>query len=164
MSRLILVLDNLRSCHNVGSIIRTANGFGQYHFVFLGLTPYPTLKNDQRLPWQAAQQSRRIAKTSLGTENAIQGQYFPDENTFLKTHKPQNIICLEQTATSQNLADYHWPDDACLIVGNELNGVSKNLLQAAQTHLYIPMLGHKESFNVAVALGIGLYQYSLQMS
>ena len=162
MPRLTIVLDNLRSCHNVGSIIRTANGFGRQRFVFLGTCPYPALTNDSRLPWQAARQTRQIAKTALGAELEIQAEYFAGAQAFLNAGRCRHIACLEQTEASQPLTDFDWPADLCLVVGNELNGVSKPLLDIADSCLHIPMLGSKRSFNVSVAAAIALYQQSLQ--
>ena len=97
MATLILVLDNLRSCHNVGSIIRTAVGFGWTQFIFLGTTPYPQLENDERLPHAQQRQTRQIAKAALGAEKFINGQHFAQTATFLAQVSPTNLICLETT-------------------------------------------------------------------
>ena len=162
MARLILVLDNLRSCHNVGSIIRTANGFKQQRFIFIGSTPYPAIARDQRLPWAVEKQTRLIAKTALGAEQEIEGEHFEDAADFLRVREKIELVCLEQTDRGQKLADYLWPTSAYLVFGNELAGVSPAILTVAETHLQIPMLGNKESFNVAVAAGIALYQHHLK--
>ena len=161
MIKLTLVLDNLRSCHNVGSIIRTANGFGHRHFVFLGTTPYPLIANDRRLEYQIKKQTQQIQKTSLGAEKEIIGQYFQTADDFLQQTRNPNLICLEQTEQSQLLSDYQPKEDNYLIFGNEINGISPLLLKKAATCLMIPMLGSKESFNVAITVGITLYQFNL---
>ena len=139
-------------------MIRTANGFKQQRFVFIGSTPYPAISRDRRLPWAANKQTRLIAKTALGAEQEIEGEYFEDVADFLQTRGEIELVCLEQTERSQKLADYRWPTSAYLVVGNELTGVSPAILTISETHLHIPMLGNKESFNVAVAAGIALYQ------
>lgn len=161
MNNLTLVLDNLRSCHNVGSIIRTANGFNCQDFIFLGTTPYPKLKNDQRLGYLISRSNKKIAKTSLGSEKEIRGEYFQNTDDFLEKYAGRNLICLEQTSNSQPLHDFQLPANSYLILGNEIDGVSKNLIESATTCLAIPMLGSKESFNVAIATGIVLYQFSM---
>ena len=161
MPHLTLVLDNLRSCHNVGSIIRTANGFNHYDFIFLGITPYPCLENDRRLKYRAKQQTAQISKTSLGAEKEIRGKYFQEAAEFLQHKNDSQLICLEQSRHSRNLGDFRRAENCYLVVGNEITGISAQLMKKAQTHLMIPMLGSKESFNVAVATGIALYHFSL---
>ena len=154
-----LVLDNLRSIYNVGSILRTAEGFGVKQVSFIGCSPYPALKNDQRLPHLQAKQTEQIAKTALGAEKLIEGQYFAQASHFLSQVR-QPIICLEQTKDSLVLADYQETQAICLVLGAETTGVSPELIKAAQTCLVIPMSGRKESFNVAVASGIALYHFN----
>ena len=160
MFNLTIVLDNLRSCHNVGSIIRTANGFKTHNFIFIGTTPYPALKNDRRLNYQIIKQTKQIAKTSLGAELTIKGTYYSTHAEFLQSKTSDLLICIEQTVTSQALNEFQLSQDAYLVFGNEVEGISKNLLSVADHHLIIPMDGTKESFNVAVTSGIVLYTLS----
>lgn len=161
---IILVLDNLRSCYNVGSILRTADGFGIHQYIFLGTTPHPQLSGDTRLPHQAARQTRQISKTALGAEKQIQGEYLANTQAFLNNKKSRSLVCLEQTADSQPLDSYRPPKSLYLVIGNEVGGISQSLLRASAKHLFIPMSGGKESFNVAVALGIALYQLTRPLS
>ena len=156
-----LVLDNLRSCHNVGSIIRTADGFGQRRFVFLGTTPHPRLSGDPRLAYQSLKQTRQIAKTALGAEQNIQGRYYAKTQDFLQVKNDWPIVCLEQTPDGRALKEYRLKQPIYLVVGNEIDGVSEELLGLSSERLTIPMSGDKESFNVAVAAGIALYQLTL---
>ena len=159
--RCTLVLDNLRSCYNVGSIIRSADGFSCPDFVFIGTTPYPQVSSDQRLPHQIVRQTKQIAKTALGAETHISGHYYETAQAFLSQRCPQPLLCLEQTEQAEDLATYKWPLNCYLVVGNELSGVSPQLLAAADDHLVIPLLGRKESLNVAVATALALYQFRL---
>ena len=156
-----LVLDNLRSCHNVGSIIRTADGFGCRRFVFIGTTPYPKLANDQRLVYAQDKQTRQIHKTALGAERFIKGHYHPKPGDFIKhcLSDQESLIVLEQTAVSQDLRDYRPQQSGLiyLVVGSEISGVSQEIIKAGSTQLMLPMAGHKSSFNVAVAAALGLY-------
>ena len=161
MAKITLVLDNLRSCYNVGSIIRSANGFKCHNFIFLGTTPYPLLKNDPRFRYQSLKQAQQIAKTALGAQTTIQGRYFPNINHFLKEKGDCPLVCLETTNQSQAIQGYRLNQDIYLVIGNEIEGVSQDLLNQADSQLHIPMLGSKKSFNVAVAVGIALYQLML---
>ena len=156
MAMISLVLDNLRSIHNVGSILRTADGLGVSQINYIGTSPYPALEVDERLPHRRQKQSQQLAKTALGAEKLLTGCYFKDVASFLKqANRP--IVCLEQTETGQSLNDYQLSQSIYLVVGAEVDGVSAKLLAAAETCLEIPMRGQKESFNVAVACGIALY-------
>ncbi|MYB40505.1 RNA methyltransferase [Candidatus Saccharibacteria bacterium] len=157
---LTLVLDNLRSCHNVGSIIRTANGFGCRRFAFIGTTPYPRLAADGRLPHQIKRQTDQIAKTALGAEAEIEGRRFDNAEAFLAAGSGR-LICLEQTPGSQPLSAWRPKAGDRLIVGSELDGVSAGLIAEADC-FFIPMQGSKESFNVAAATAIALYHFSLR--
>ena len=156
---IIVVLDNLRSCHNVGSILRTANGFGCQSFVFIGTTPYPRTETDERLPHAISRQNKQIAKTALGAEADICGQHYAEVSAFLQNKEPNRpLICLEQTPQSQALSSYRPKGGIYLVFGGEIEGVSSQILEAAEEHLSIPMLGRKESFNVAITAAIALYQ------
>ena len=161
MIQVTLVLDNLRSCHNVGSIIRTANGFGHKQFVFLGTTPFPLIAHDHRLAYQGLRQTRQIAKTALGAEKEVQGKYYKEITNFLKNQETKPLVCLEQTAKSRPLHQYKPKQDCYLVLGSETEGVSSRLLEASTNCLQVEMRGKKESFNVAVMAGLALYQFSL---
>jgi len=152
-----LILDNLRSCHNVGSILRTADGFGVKHVVMVGTTPYPELQDDTRLPHQRRKQTAQIAKTALGAEQKPIYSYVSDYEELLQLIGNLPIYSLEQTNSSVELGmDIKHPEFA-LVVGNEVSGVSPILIDASISTLEIPMAGQKESFNVSVATGIALY-------
>ena len=155
---MVIVLDNLRSCHNVGSILRTADGFGCQDVIFIGTTPYPQLADDQRLPHAAQRQTKMIAKTALGAEATINGQCFSNAQSWLATVDSGLIVSLEQTPDSQSLFDY-LPKTKVdyLVVGSEINGIDSLILKNSHQKIKIPMSGRKESFNVAVAAGIALY-------
>lgn len=161
--KLTIVLENLRSIYNVGSILRTANGFGVADIVFIGTTPYPSIVNDSRLPFQSAKQTRSIAKSALGAEKDIHGTYFKSSEDFLHmiqaAPEPPRILVLEQLAGSIDIGRAKPNSDhTYLVVGNEVSGVSDILLKSADTVVEIPMAGSKESFNVEVATAIALYQ------
>lgn len=156
----VLVLDNIRSTHNVGSILRSADGFGVSKVFLCGITPYPLLENDKRLPYLSAKIDKQINKTALGAEKSIRIEHHESILEVLEHLKIQKfeLIALEQTPTSTDLKDFEVPTKLVLVVGNEVEGVNHEVLKQCKTHLEIPMKGHKESFNVAVSTAIALYE------
>ena len=154
-----LLLSNVRSSLNVGSLLRTADGLGVKEVYLCGYTPYPQLPNDDRLPHLSAKINRRIKKTALGAESSQAWCYFPDASVIISKLKIQevDIIALEQTVSSINLTSYKPGRSVCLVVGSETEGIDQDILNSADTIVEIPMLGRKESFNVAVAGGMALF-------
>lgn len=157
---IVLVLDNIRSAYNVGSILRTADAVGVKRVICVGTTPYPTVPNDTRPGHVAASNTREIAKTALGAEKSMSISYEPELNECLKALKEAGVtmLALEQATDSINLFDYEPNGQIALILGNEVDGVSPEGLEQADIALEIPMKGAKESLNVAVAAGIAMYQ------
>lgn len=157
MPKITLVLHNIRSTHNVGSIFRSAEGFGVERIVLSGYTPYPKLANDPRLPHIADKLDAQIAKTALGAEKMVPFIYVDDLQAWLDDRADTPLLALEQADDSINLRDYVAPEKFTLLLGEEVHGIEPWLLERATTTLEIPMYGHKESFNVSVATGIALY-------
>jgi 23S rRNA (guanosine2251-2'-O)-methyltransferase len=163
MYHIILITHNVRSTHNVGSLLRSADGFGVEHVYLTGYTPYPKKINDERLPHIAEKMQRQINKTALGAEKSVtwsQANDIVDVITELK-NKGYLIAALEQTKGAQDLSKFKPSQNIALIVGNEVKGIDKKTLDFAEIHIHIPMRGKKESFNVAVAASIALYQLSM---
>jgi 23S rRNA (guanosine2251-2'-O)-methyltransferase len=160
--QIILIIHNIRSTHNVGSLMRSADGFGVKHIYLTGYTPYPKKENDQRLPHIYEKMTKQINKTALGAENNISWSQSEDIADVLIAVKKMGYLmsALEQTETAQNLSSFKASQNIALIVGSEIGGIDKRLLNFADIHLQIPMRGKKESFNVAVAGAIALYQLS----
>ena len=159
MRKIILVVHNVRSAHNVGSVLRTADGLGLEAVYLTGYTPYPPSPNDQRLPHLAQMAGRQIHKTALGAEVAVRWQHEPDITKAIDKLRAAgySIVALEQTEKSTNLTDFKPPGKLALVVGSEVGGLEKAVLAHCDIHLQIPMSGKKESFNVAVAAAIALY-------
>ncbi len=157
---LTLVLDNIRSTYNVGSILRTADAVGVEHVICVGTTPYPALPNDTRPGHVSASNSKEIAKTALGAEKSISISYEHQLRVSLKGLRAKGYIiaALEQAQNSLNLFDYKPTGQIALILGNEVAGVNLSELENTNIILEIPMKGAKESLNVAVAAGIAMYQ------
>ncbi len=159
MAETTLLLHNIRSTHNVGSIFRTAEGFGVKEIILSGYTPYPKLVDDTRLPHIAEKITKQIHKTALGAETFISFHYFENIDDFLKTNSLP-IVALEQSERSIPLKNYQPKRDFVLLLGEEVHGIEPQLLEKCETILEIPMKGQKESFNVSVAAGIALYELS----
>lgn len=161
MNNLVLILDNIRSCYNVGSIFRTADGLGVSHIYLSGYTPYPLMTNDERLPHIAVKLDKSIAKTSLGAEKYIEWTYSQDVKDVILKLKNEGftIICLEQTPNSVDIKNLKLNSNKiALVLGNEVLGVDDNIIQLSDICLEIPMKGRKESFNVSVAAAIACYE------
>jgi 23S rRNA (guanosine2251-2'-O)-methyltransferase len=159
MRSIVLIAHNLRSCRNVGSLLRTADGLGVSKVYLTGYTPYPAAPNDTRLPHLAQKISRQIHKTALGAEDFVACLHCEDiEDAFteLKT-AGFTITALEQAKNSIKLPDFKPPQKIALLVGREVEGVEPEILAACDVILEIPMFGKKESFNVASTTAMALY-------
>ncbi|HEY0666742.1 MAG TPA: RNA methyltransferase [Sphingobacteriaceae bacterium] len=143
----VLVLDSVRSLHNVGSVFRTADGFAVEQIILCGITGQPP--------------HREIEKTALGATQSVSWNHYEDITIALQNLKNDNyhIIALEQASGSVMLNDFK-PEISkkyALILGNEVNGVSEAAMQMIDTCVEIPQFGTKHSFNVVVSAGIVLW-------
>lgn len=160
MQNIILIVHNVRSAHNVGSILRTADGLGVAKVYLSGYTPYPSGPGDIRLPHLAAKNSRQIHKTALGAEDLVVWNYEPDVKKLLNELKMKDytLIALEQTDKAIDLRTLKPVEKIALVVGSEVGGLPQDVLDLCDKHIHIPMSGKKESFSVAIAAAIALYQ------
>jgi tRNA G18 (ribose-2'-O)-methylase SpoU len=142
---LAALLDDVRSLWNVGSIFRTADAFGFAELALCGITGCPP---------RAA-----ITKTALGADEAVAWSYDPDPLAALErlARSGYTPVALEATSRAVELHRASWPARPCLVVGNEVAGVSSAVLAACEHHVRIPMRGIKESLNVAVAFGVAAW-------
>lgn len=161
MRQIALIIHNVRSAHNVGSMLRTAEGLGVELVFMTGYTPYPSAPADQRLPHLASSVSRKIDKTALGAQKHLKWQPQPDLSKLLDRLKSQGyeIAALEQTPKAIELNKFKPSAKLVLIVGNEVGGLPAAVLKLADAQVQIPMSGKKESFNVAVAAAIAMYHF-----
>ena len=159
MTEIILIAHNIRSTHNVGSLLRTSDGFGVSRVILSGYSPYPATENDVRLPHIRDKLTRDIHKTALGAELMVDFEYCDDLPVKLMDLKSNGfcIIGLEQTDSSILLPDYTPPERVALLLGEEVLGIKDELIALCDDIIEIPMRGQKESFNVSVAAGISLY-------
>lgn len=160
MKEIVLLLHDIRSCHNVGSLLRTAEGLGVSKVYFTGYTPYPTQADDDRLPHIHQKLTKQISKTALGAEIS-QAWERKESITDLITALQQDgfrMAGLEQTKGSIPLPNYHSGNKVALLLGREVEGIDDTLLNLMDDTLEIPMYGTKESFNVVQAAAMALYQ------
>jgi tRNA G18 (ribose-2'-O)-methylase SpoU len=151
---MVIILDNLRSAHNVGSIFRTADAFGVDEIYLCGTTPTPIDKFER--------DRKDIGKVALGAEKTVPWKYCSSAVRAVNALKKKgfNIISVEQTKDSLTPAEFvkkYKEAKTVFIFGNEVEGVSEKILKISDDVLEIPMFGKKESLNVSVAFGIALF-------
>ncbi|MDP3763747.1 MAG: TrmH family RNA methyltransferase [bacterium] len=152
MKECILILDNIRSVENTGSIFRTAESLGVSKTILIGTTPTPVDRFGRK--------RKDFMKVSLGAEKSMNWEYQKDIKSVIKVLKDERflIVALEQTPESKDIKDFNTPDKFALIVGNEINGVSQIALDTSDEIIEISMMGMKESLNVSVATGVTLFK------
>jgi tRNA G18 (ribose-2'-O)-methylase SpoU len=150
-NKIILILHDIRSAMNVGAIIRTADGMGASKVYLTGYTATPN--------------HPKVLKTSLGAENSVSWEYFDDIDLLLENLKKQGfqILGLEITDKSKYIWDSNIAFPVALLLGNEIRGIESDLIDRCDQIVSLPMLGEKESLNVATATGIAAYEL-LRMS
>ncbi len=141
-----VVCHNIRSRENVGSVFRTGDAFGVTKIYLTGYTPSPP--------------HHKISKTALGAESWVPWEKYGSISRLLKKLKRDGIriIALEQSPRSGPIQKFRPRFPLALIIGSEVKGLSQKILRQADEAVEIPMLGRKESLNVAVAFGIAAYQ------
>ncbi len=149
---LVLILHNIRSTHNVGSIFRTADAAGVSKIYLTGHTPTP-LDRFGRV-------RKDVAKVALGAELSTPWEYLRTAAAAITKLKKTgyDIIALEQAPTSVSYKKYKIKKPTALILGSEVEGVAPALLKKCDAIIEIPMRGKKESLNVSVAAGIALFE------
>lgn len=159
MTSIVLVVYNVRSAHNVGSMLRTADGLGIAKVYICGYSPYPLEKDDARLSHLAAKSDHQINKTALGAQNSVKWEHRQNIVELISELKSRSylVAALEQTEAASELGKFKPSSKVALIVGSEVGGLPVGVLDICDRQIYIPMSGKKESFNVAVAAAIALY-------
>jgi len=147
---LVIILDNLRSMHNVGASFRTADAFLIEKIILCGITPQPP--------------HREIHKAALGATESVDWGHESDINTVISDYKSRGyeIIGIEQTTDSIMITDFNIDKSKkyALILGNEVEGISDEALPNIDTFLEIPQLGTKHSLNVSVCGGIVMWEFA----
>ena len=142
-----VILNSIRSSYNVGSIFRTSDGAMIEKLYLCGYTPHPPKKE--------------VLKTALGSQDSVSWEYAENPVDVAKKLKEQGvkIVALEQT--DENIPYYELTKSdfpLCLVVGNEITGVSQELIDLCDASIEIPQYGIKQSLNVAVAYGIAIFE------
>jgi 23S rRNA (guanosine2251-2'-O)-methyltransferase len=147
---LYLILDNLRSSFNVGSIFRTAECFGIQKILTCGYTANP--------------ENEKVRKTAMGTTEFVDWQHFDKTEDAINFMRNENItiFALETTSNAIDITDAVFTKPAVLILGNEALGISKEILELADEVLSIPLSGWKNSLNVGVTAAIACYEVMRQ--
>lgn len=144
---IIVILDDVRSMHNVGSTFRTGDAFAVTALYLCGYTPVPP--------------HRDIHKTALGATETVRWQHFKTiaEAIIAVRQQGYKIFAVEQVHNSIQLNHFHWTDEkTALIFGNEVSGVSDEVLTMADGCIEIPQWGTKHSLNISVSVGIVLWE------
>ncbi len=145
---IIIVLDNIRSLYNIGSVFRSADAFLIEAIYLCGITAQPP--------------HREIQKTALGATDTVHWQYFENTHDAIKSLQQHQykIYSVEQTTNSillQNLT-LNVNDKIALVFGNEVNGVDQDIINQSNAVIEIPQFGSKHSFNIAVSAGIVMWE------
>ncbi len=151
MQKRAVLLHNIRSAHNVGSIFRTADCAGVHEIILSGYTPLPVDR--------FGRPQKDIAKTALGAEHTIPWSYVKTPLPTIRRFKKEgvHIVGVEQDERALPYRSFKEADATLYLFGNEVRGLSKSLCDACDTIIEIPMLGSKESLNVSVAAGVILF-------
>lgn len=159
MRQIVLIAHDIRSTHNVGSLVRTAECLGVAHIYLTGYTPYPTAPNDPRLPYIYEKISKQIHKTALGAEDSVAWEHADDVQDVIATLRSQGftIAALEQAPESTAISAWMPPDKIAILLGREVEGIDPALLGACDDIIEIPQFGKKESLNVVQAAAIAMY-------
>ena len=149
-----VVLDNVRSMNNIGSAFRTADAFRVEKVVLTGITAQPP--------------HRDIHKTALGATESVEWQYFESTPEAIKILKEQNftILAVEQAENSVSLNKFNpQPGTSyALVFGNEVKGVSDDIMPLVDGCLEIPQIGSKHSLNISVSIGILLWDFAQKLN
>jgi len=163
MKTVILVMHNIRSCYNVGAILRTAEGFGVPKVILSGYTP--RVHDAKLLPHLREKLDHEIHKTALGAEDMLDIYSCDDILSELEKLKSEGwqIVGLENNIDKKTVLlgskelEGELSDRVVLVLGEEVNGIDYALHDIIDLFVEIPMQGEKESFNVSVATGIALF-------
>jgi len=142
-----IVVDNIRSNYNVGSIFRTSDGVMIEKLFLCGYTPHPPKKE--------------ILKTALGATESVSWEYFKNPKEVIKKMKSEGVKVCALELTSKSYPYYDLKSDVfplCVLIGNEITGVSQELLDLCDFAIEIPQYGIKQSLNVAVAYGVTIFE------
>ena len=149
----VVLLDNVRSLHNVGSVFRTCDAMAIEKLYLGGITAKPP--------------HREIQKTAIGATESVEWEHVENVESVVLKYKKQGykIIAIEQTVNSTDLTKFKWSDEKTMIIfGNEVDGVHQNIIDMADLSIEIPQWGTKHSLNISVSVGIILWDLKSKLS
>lgn len=159
--QIIIIADNIRSTHNIGSLFRTGDAFGVKSIYFTGISATPERKNDPRLPHVIKKSNNAIKKVALGAEETVPFKYFETTRLAIKAVKESGftVCAIEQSDKSSPIYDFDFKeyDRIAIVVGTETVGIKQGDLELCDQILELPMKGSKESLNASVMTGIALF-------
>lgn len=144
---LYVLLDNIRSMYNVGSIFRTSDAIMIKKLILTGYTPTP--------------EKKEVKKTALGSTESVEWEYIKDPIEAIMNLKKEGVKIVALELTNASIPYKQFPAEnfpACLVVGNEVTGIQSSILELCDFAIELPMYGIKHSLNVAVAYGIAVYE------
>ncbi|GAA4855579.1 TrmH family RNA methyltransferase [Saccharopolyspora rosea] len=156
---IVVIAHNLRSVHNVGSLLRTGEVFAVDTVHVTGFTPYPAHEGDERSEKLQARQTRQLAKAAAGAERTMPFARHPDVHVLLDSLSDEGyqLVGLEIDPRAIPLAEYSPPQKVAVLLGDEVKGIDPALRDRCDVLVEIPVHGQKYSLNVSVAAGIALY-------
>lgn len=146
---MVVVLDNVRSLYNVGSVFRSADAFCVSKIFLCGITGTPP--------------HREITKTAIGAENSVEWEHIPSTKDVSTTLKNKGYLLwgVEQTSQSISLECLQFPNQpVAFIFGNEVDGISDEIIDLCDACIEIPQFGSKHSLNISVAAGVMMWEYA----
>lgn len=159
MRNIAVIAHDIRSIHNIGSLMRTCEGMGVDTLYITGYSPYPKTLDDTRLPHISEKIQKSLDKTALGSDKMLTWKHYDSITKLITNLKGKGyVLCgLEQTSNAIQLPDYIPPSKVALLLGREVEGIDDELIALCDETIVIPMFGKKESFNVVQAAAIALY-------
>ena len=149
---IVVLLDDVRSLHNIGSVFRTCDGMAVHKLYLCGITATPP--------------HREIRKTAIGATESMDWEYQSSALEVVEKYKELDykIIAVEQTQKSISLENFQWNNEKILLIfGNEIDGVNQKLIDLSNSSIEIPQWGTKHSFNISVSAGMVLWSIKKQI-
>jgi len=150
--QIYIILHNIRSAQNVGSVFRTSDACGVSKIFLGGYSPLPKDR--------FGRERKDISKASLGAEKSVAWEKYEDVGDLIEKLKKEGveIVSVEQDKKSVDYKNFKITKSTAFVFGNEVDGVEKEILQISDKIIEIPMLGEKESLNVSVSVGVVLFR------
>ncbi len=151
-NKAVVVIHNIRSVYNVGSVFRTSDAMGVSKIYLTGYTPTPLDR--------FGRERKDVAKSALGAQKSVEWEYVRSVSVVVKKLKKEKfeIVAVEQSLQSIDYKKFKPKQNVAFLFGNEVRGVSKSLLNKCDKIIEIPMRGKKESLNVSVSAGVVLFR------